>query len=332
MKTSKLIQTRSLHFPENGIYIRGDKELQERINLLIGYFRKNYFDKKYKKVADIVDKNIIFNASKKRGCLSGILIQKFLLNPNGEEFEEYFPNIRNFFDMIYNAIPKELFEYRGCLITIEGGDCVGKTTIMSKLDLGDRPCILTREPGGKGSQIAENIREIILDNAFKYKMDYLTEFMLYSTSRAQHVREIIEPAIESGVTVISDRLYFSSIVYQGLLRGIDYKTIIDITKIAMGDVKIDLVLSLYSSNKTMLDRLSAKVNKDRLEGEKVDFYTTVNEIFKSISVYDNDNLYINNCISGIDPYVEIMNINTEEMSAEEFNKVIVDFIEDKYNI
>ena len=137
MKTSKLIQTRSLHFPENGIYIRGDKELQERINLLIGYFRKNYFDKKYKKVADIVDKNIIFNASKKRGCLSGIMIQKFLLNPNGEEFEEYFPNIRNFFDSIYNAIPKELFEHRGCLITIEGGDCVGKTTIMSKLDLGD---------------------------------------------------------------------------------------------------------------------------------------------------------------------------------------------------
>ena len=92
---------------------------------------------------------------------------------------------------------------RGLFITIEGPDGSGKSTQIENIRkfFSDKniEIVFTREPGG--TPIGERIREIILDNRFK-EMDPMTEAMLYAASRAQHVAEIIRPALESGKTVI----------------------------------------------------------------------------------------------------------------------------------
>ena len=105
---------------------------------------------------------------------------------------------------------------RGLFITFEGPDGSGKTTQIERLRafISEKgyDAILTREPGG--TAISEKIREIILDKN-NMEMDYMTEALLYAASRAQHVAQVIEPALESGKTVICDRFMDSSLVYQG---------------------------------------------------------------------------------------------------------------------
>ena len=110
---------------------------------------------------------------------------------------------------------------KGLFISFEGGDGSGKTTqimeIKQYFEKKGRKVILTREPGG--TRIAEAIREIILDPEFK-EMDYMAEALLYAASRAQHVRQIIKPALEAGNIVLCDRFVDSSVVYQGIGRGL----------------------------------------------------------------------------------------------------------------
>ena len=110
---------------------------------------------------------------------------------------------------------------KGLFITIEGPDGSGKSTQIEKLrvylEKKGYKAILTREPGG--TEISEKIRNIILDKNNK-EMNNMTEALLYAASRAQHVAEVIKPALEMGETVICDRFIDSSIAYQGYGRGI----------------------------------------------------------------------------------------------------------------
>lgn len=109
----------------------------------------------------------------------------------------------------------------GHFITIEGSDGVGKSTQIANIEkffkkLGYE-VIITREPGG--TRIGEKLREILLD-ADKREMDSVTEMLIYAASRAQHVKEVIEPAVNRGCVVVSDRFTDSSIAYQGFGRGL----------------------------------------------------------------------------------------------------------------
>lgn len=161
---------------------------------------------------------------------------------------------------------------RGYFITIEGPDGSGKSTQIKllkeyfkekKLDI-----LVTREPGG--TRIGEKIREIILDNSH-VEMDYITEALLYAASRAQHVSQVIEPAIMAGKTVICDRFIDSSLVYQGVGRGLG------------NSVKVinDIAIRSYMPDITFLFKLNpAEAKKrikseDRLEMEKIDYHNKV---------------------------------------------------------
>ena len=110
---------------------------------------------------------------------------------------------------------------KGMFITLEGPDGSGKSTqieaIKAFFEKKGEKVLITREPGG--TPISEKIRTIILDRENK-EMEPMTETMLYAAARAQHVAQVIRPALNEGIHVICDRFLDSSIAYQGYGRGL----------------------------------------------------------------------------------------------------------------
>ncbi len=163
---------------------------------------------------------------------------------------------------------------QGLFITFEGPDGSGKTTQIQRLKgyLAEKgiDAVLTREPGG--TFIGEKIREIILDPEHQ-EMDYITESLLYAASRAQHVSEIIMPALIKGKTVICDRFMDSSIAYQGYGRKLGERVRI-INEIAVNGLVPDLTFLLLVNPKEGKDRISVDA-LDRLEMEELDYHLDV---------------------------------------------------------
>lgn len=170
---------------------------------------------------------------------------------------------------------------QGYFITFEGGDGAGKSTqinkLMEYLESRGFDVILTREPGG--TNIGEKIREIILDPE-NIEMDSVTEAMLYAASRAQHVAQIIKPAIESGKIVICDRFIDSSIAYQGYGRGLG-DSISIINSYAIGDYMPHKTFLLKLKPQAGSKRISGR-EKDRIELEAVSFHQKVYDGYEAL--------------------------------------------------
>ena len=163
----------------------------------------------------------------------------------------------------------------GFFIVFEGPEGAGKTTQIARLAAkltarGVEP-VLTREPGGTGA--ADAIRQVILEPALT--IGPLTEFLLYSASRAQHVEEVIAPALEQGKTVVSDRFFGASVAYQGYGRGLELDFIHSLTKRVTGGLQPDLVLLLDLDPEVGLQRIAARGFKDRLELADLTFHRRV---------------------------------------------------------
>jgi len=162
----------------------------------------------------------------------------------------------------------------GLFITFEGPDGAGKSTQIKKLTdflmKKDFDTLLTREPGG--TAIGEKIRELVLDREYT-EMDPVTEAMLYAASRAQHVAEVIKPALEKGKTVICDRFMDSSIAYQGYGRKLGDRVRI-INEIAVAGLVPDLTILLILNPDECIRRISSS-NMDRLEMEEIDYHRDV---------------------------------------------------------
>ena len=165
---------------------------------------------------------------------------------------------------------------RGIFITVEGGDGAGKSTqlanIRQYMEERNIDAIFTREPGG--TVIAEKIREIILDPENE-GMEDLTEALLYAASRAEHVRKVIAPALESGTTVVCDRFVDSSIAYQGYGRGLG-EVVETINAPAVNGYVPDLTIFLDLEPEVAMNRISNR-GHDRLEIESPDFHDRVHE-------------------------------------------------------
>lgn len=164
----------------------------------------------------------------------------------------------------------------GLFITMEGTDGAGKstqTTLLSEY-LTDKGfnVLCTREPGG--NKISEKIREIIIDNDNK-EINDMTEALLYAAARCQLTQEVIIPTLKNGDVVICDRYIDSSIVYQGLARGIGEKVIYNINKYATKGLVPDITFFLKLNPLESLNRKEKVENLDRIESENFYFHKKV---------------------------------------------------------
>ena len=180
---------------------------------------------------------------------------------------------------------------RGIFISIEGPDGSGKSTQIENIKkfFADKnlEIVFTREPGG--SAIGDRIREILLDNNCK-EMDYMTEAMLYAASRAQHVAQVIKPALESGKIVICDRFVDSSIAYQGYGRKLGDAVAV-INSYAVAGCMPDVTFLMKLDPGIGKSRVSSRNQEDRLESEKVAFHQEVYNGYLQIEKDNPDRIF-----------------------------------------
>jgi dTMP kinase len=177
---------------------------------------------------------------------------------------------------------------KGLLITLEGGEGSGKSTIMARLkadlESNGHDCLVTREPGG--STLGSEIRSLLLTTRSAHPIHPMAELMLFLADRAQHIQEVIRPALEEGKVVICDRYNDSTIAYQGFGRGLDIPTVQEICERVSGRVKPFVTLYLDVDPKTGLERAkqaakedSAAGEMDRIESEELAFHRQLRKGF-----------------------------------------------------
>jgi len=169
----------------------------------------------------------------------------------------------------------------GQLISFEGPEGSGKSTQISRLaaqlQKNGREVVTTREPGG--TEIGEQIRNIIVHNSKGDEMCAETELLLFTAARAQVVREVIAPALVRGAVVLSDRFLDSSTVYQGIGRNLAADPVSQINRFAVGNVMPALTLVIDVPTEVGLARIRQRASDlpDRMERENLDFYKKIRE-------------------------------------------------------
>ena len=184
----------------------------------------------------------------------------------------------------------------GYFITLEGPEGSGKTTQAHRLEARLReagvPVLYTREPGG--TQIGDRIRQMLLDPG-SCGLDAHAEFLLYAAGRAQHMAEKITPALDRGLTVISDRFMDASIAYQNYGRGLDkdalrginafatHKRIPDLTVILMIPVAEGLKRAINTPKEGHVTGVG-----DRIEQETIEFHQRVADGYRALAAAEPD--------------------------------------------
>lgn len=172
----------------------------------------------------------------------------------------------------------------GKLIVFEGPDGSGKTTVINevkkRLKKDQIEYLDFREPGG--TPISEKIREIIIDNDNE-DMTSRCECLLFAASRAQLIEEKIRPALEKGKLVICDRFVLSSLLYQGVGRGLGIEKVKEINDFATENTKADLTIFFDIDYKTALIRKRSNFSADRLESEDFDFHRKIFDAYLDIA-------------------------------------------------
>ncbi|NOQ17333.1 MAG: dTMP kinase [Methyloprofundus sp.] len=172
----------------------------------------------------------------------------------------------------------------GKFITLEGGEGCGKSTNIKFIEqlLKDQgiPVVLTREPGG--TVLAENIRQLLLDKE-QEKIAEETELLMMFAARAQHIKHVIQPALEQGTWVLCDRFTDSSYAYQGGGRDMDIAAITWLEDFAQNNIRPDLTLLLDVPVDLGMARAKKRGKLDRFELEKMEFFNKVRDCFLGIA-------------------------------------------------
>ena len=185
-------------------------------------------------------------------------------------------------------------------ITFEGIEGSGKTTqlkhVADFLRKKGHECVVTREPGG--TLIGEKIRAILLDPSSK-GMDPLTELLLYTADRVQHVKELLKPSLEAGQTVLCDRYFDATLVYQGYARGLDVELIERLHKLLLAGLRPDITFLLDLPVETGLARAWAQINngnrtgrESRFEKEALSFHEKVRSGYLTLARKEPDRFRI----------------------------------------
>lgn len=169
----------------------------------------------------------------------------------------------------------------GWFITLEGGEGAGKSTQMRRargwLEAHGHTVIETREPGG--TRISELIRDVVLHGPHP-EMTPHTELLLIFAARAQHVSELIRPALERGETVLCDRFTDASYAYQGGGRRLPAADIEALEDMVQGELRPDLTLLLDLPVKQGLERTTGRGSEDRFENESLRFLERAREVYR----------------------------------------------------
>lgn len=187
------------------------------------------------------------------------------------------------------------------LITFEGGDGTGKTTQLKSLEnhLGARgiACTSTREPGG--TSLGKLVRQVLVEVG-EQPITSPTELFLYLADRAQHVREVVSPAVKSGRVVLCDRYTDSTLAYQGYGRGIDLHLLHTLNDMASEDIHPDLTflldcpveVGLSRTARRQLRRGRGAKTEDRFEREKIEFHKRVRQGFLKLARAEPDRIHV----------------------------------------
>lgn len=172
----------------------------------------------------------------------------------------------------------------GIFITVEGSDGAGKGSnievIRDWFESRSRSVVLTREPGG--TQLGEKIRNLLLDKNSS-PVSPMAELLLMFAARAQHIEEVIQPALTEGRVVISDRFTDASFAYQGGGRGLILIKIEQLKTLVQADLQPDLTLLLDVPVNVGLARIVNRGESDRFDAETLDFKTRVRESYLQLA-------------------------------------------------
>jgi len=174
-------------------------------------------------------------------------------------------------------------------ITFEGSEGCGKSTqvgrLAARLTKAGVPLLVTREPGG--TPIGEKIRHLLQFAPESVAMTPETELLLFEASRSQLVREVIQPALDRGTVVLSDRFADSTTVYQGVARRLDQEMVGHLNTFAVGNCWPDLTflldLDVETARLRMLRRVRPATGIDRMEQEPVKFYEAVCTAYRQLA-------------------------------------------------
>jgi dTMP kinase len=178
----------------------------------------------------------------------------------------------------------------GLFVCFEGGEGAGKST--QALRLGDRlredghVVVLTREPGD--TPVGAEMRRIVLDPATGELADR-TEALLYAADKAEHIHAVVGPALARGEVVITDRYVDSTLAYQGAGRALDVDELEWVARWATEDLRPHLTVLLDLEPSTGLTRFE---ERDRIEGESLDFHQRVREAFLALAAADPEHYLV----------------------------------------
>jgi len=206
-------------------------------------------------------------------------------------------------------------------VTFEGGDGTGKTTQVQALNSflvdNGRGCVVTREPGG--TSLGKLIRQVLVEVS-DHEISSSTELFLYLADRAQHVNEIIRPAIAGGKVVLCDRFTDSTVAYQGYGRGIDLALLQQLNRLADGGVQPDITFLLDCPVKLGLSRTnkrqseSGQPREDRFEREKIEFHDKVRAGFLEMAQAEPARFRVIDASRSIEEvWLDIQNIADKEI-------------------
>ena len=174
--------------------------------------------------------------------------------------------------------------YKGKFITIEGSEGAGKSTnirhIQDYLNNKNIDFISTREPGG--TPIAEKIRDLLLDKT-NTSLCSDAELLLMFAARAQHLNELIIPALESGKWVLSDRFTDASYAYQGGGRGLSWEKIAQLEQFVQGDLRPDATILLDIPVELGMERVRNRGETDRFEQEQLSFFKRIRNAYLTLA-------------------------------------------------
>ena len=166
--------------------------------------------------------------------------------------------------------------------------------LAARLERAGLRVLLTREPGG--TAIGEKIRDLIQFAPEAAAMLPETELLLFEASRSQLVREVIEPALERGELVISDRFFDSTTVYQGVARRLEAGTVEQLNRFAVGECIPDLTFLLEvdvaTARARMLRRVRPVTAPDRMEQEPIEFYERVCAAYRELAARESDRVQL----------------------------------------